>query len=152
MRSERTYRVNAPDVTHETIDGEALVINFDTGAYYCLGGTGVAVWEGILRGESVDEIQRRLADTYDGDAGEIARAVGTLVDSLVTEQLVVDDDAPPAAREPVAAAAPSGDGRPAFVAPAFRKYDDMQDFLLVDPVHESDETGWPRRRNGSGQA
>jgi hypothetical protein len=31
----------------------------------------------------------------------------------------------------------------AFVAPVLHKHTDMQDLLLLDPIHEVDETGWP---------
>ena len=30
-----------------------------------------------------------------------------------------------------------------FVPPTLEKYTDMQDLVLLDPVHEVDERGWP---------
>ena len=30
-----------------------------------------------------------------------------------------------------------------FNAPVLNKYTDMQDLLLLDPIHEVDATGWP---------
>ena len=50
------------------------------------------------------------------------------------------DDAPadaPAAKEP-------------FRAPQIRAYTDMQDLLMIDPIHDVDETGWPVRRDPGG--
>ena len=33
-----------------------------------------------------------------------------------------------------------------FAAPVLRKYTDMQDFLLVDPIHQTTDAGWPEAR------
>ena len=33
--------------------------------------------------------------------------------------------------------------RLSFEAPILHKYTDMQDLLLLDPIHEVDEAGWP---------
>ena len=33
-----------------------------------------------------------------------------------------------------------------WIAPKLTVYEDMQDLLLLDPIHDVDETGWPARR------
>ena len=38
---------------------------------------------------------------------------------------------------------PSDGLRAPFVAPELKRYADMQDLLLLDPVHDVDEKGWP---------
>ena len=30
-----------------------------------------------------------------------------------------------------------------YQAPSLEKYSDLQDLLLIDPIHEADESGWP---------
>ena len=38
-------------------------------------------------------------------------------------------------------------GNTAFVAPALHVYTDMQEFMLVDPLHDVDEVaGWPHAK------
>jgi hypothetical protein len=37
-----------------------------------------------------------------------------------------------------------GGKRRAYVAPAFDRYTDMAELLLIDPVHDVDEAGWPQ--------
>lgn len=40
--------------------------------------------------------------------------------------------------------APSDDdGAAEFPAPRLERYTDMQDLLLLDPIHDVDERGWP---------
>jgi len=36
-----------------------------------------------------------------------------------------------------------------FVLPVLERYTDMQELLLIDPIHDVDETGWPRRKEQS---
>jgi hypothetical protein len=33
----------------------------------------------------------------------------------------------------------------AYVPPVMNKHSDMQELLLLDPIHEVDEAGWPSR-------
>ena len=54
-----------------------------------------------------------------------------------------------------AAVAPPNGSAPAdaarvFEAPRLEKYTDMQDLVLLDPVHEVDEQGWPQQRPEAG--
>ncbi len=45
MSSLNRFRINRPRVTHETIDGESVMIDFDTGNYYSLNPVGSAIWD-----------------------------------------------------------------------------------------------------------
>ena len=42
--SNTRVRVNGPDVMHETIDGEVIVINLTSGNYYSVRGVGADIW------------------------------------------------------------------------------------------------------------
>lgn len=43
MRATR-LRINAPSVVGEVIDGEAVILNLETGKYYSARGSGSAIW------------------------------------------------------------------------------------------------------------
>ena len=43
------YAIN-PQVIHETIDGETIIIDLTTGIYFSLQGTAPAIWNGIAVG------------------------------------------------------------------------------------------------------
>lgn len=72
-----------------------------------------------------------------------------LVEELVTEGLLVTGEAAAVAPESPPAA-PVGE-RPPFVRPILQKYTDMADLLLLDPIHEVDEQGWPHPRARMGE-
>lgn len=141
------YRVNTSQVISETIDGEAVMINLPTGNYYSLNDAGGEVWTLIERAASVKEMVATLASHYDGPPDEIERSVGELIDRLLGEELIVpwageDADTAAAGATTASTTAPSGP-RPPFQAPKLEKFTDMQDLILLDPVHEVDAKGWP---------
>ena len=44
---------------------------------------------------------------------------------------------------PNGAAASESSSGSGFVAPVLEKYTDMQDYMLLDPIHEAGGLGWP---------
>ena len=134
------YRSDPQKVVHETIDGEVILIQLETGNYYSLGGSGSRIWALLQDGVPSGGIAERLRASYDAPAGQVEEAVERLTAELVAEGLLErDGDGPPAADRPVDDPA----GRAPFVDPSLEKYTDMQDFLLVDPIHEVSDAGWP---------
>jgi hypothetical protein len=146
MDSSTRLRVNAPKVIHEIIDGEAVIIDFDTGNYYSLDKVGTEVWAFIESSGNLGDMREALCSRYDGPREQIERAVDEFVGELQRENLVVPDAAEPTegmvSTQSPAHAEPAS-GRTVFEPPVLYKYDDMQELLLLDPIHEVDETGWP---------
>ena len=124
----------------ETIDGELLIVNLDTGAYFSARGTGSVIWDQLGGGRTASEIASAVAASYEGGADAIASSVHAFLDLLHAEGLIVEgagqgQSAPPS----VSATGP-------FQPPLLEKFTDMQELLLLDPVHEVEETGWPHAR------
>jgi hypothetical protein len=136
-----TYALNAPDVIAETIDGETILVNLLTGSYYSIEGSGAEIWAGLMGGRDAAAIAAALVGSYDADASEIQAAIERLVDELRAEQILVE--APPGdSGGDLWTRGATGERRP-FVAPTLKKFTDMQDIILLDPVHEVDQRGWP---------
>ena len=137
--------VDPSQVVHETIDGEVIIIQLDRANYYSLGGVGAEIWRLICAGLPPATIAERLEATYQSDNGRIAADLEELLARLREESLVQDAPAQPAAASP----GPSSDqdlsvaANGQYAAPKFEKYTDMQDFLLVDPIHDVAPEGWP---------
>jgi len=134
--------VNGPQVISETVGGETIIVNLASGHYFNLQGTAVDVWAGIAQAESTEQIVARLASRYAAGEGEIENAVDALLAELQAAELVVPDGDGDSA--PALAEAPSnGTELPPFTPPTVAQYTDMQDIILLDPVHEVDAQGWP---------
>ena len=139
------FRVNTPPVIHQTLDGEVIVINLDTGTYYSIAGPGAEIWAAVERGSSVEETVEEALHRYDAGRPILEQAVKRFVDELLQEQLLVpageDAQAPASAARNGAAVAP-------FAEPFLNRYTDMQELLMLDPIHEVDEHGWPSTADG----
>jgi len=149
MINNRRFRVNGPDVTHETIDGEAVIINLVSGNYYSLQQEGAHLWYLLQNHAPLTAVVDEMVRVYSGDRGEIERGVLQLVADLQQENLIVDagDDEVLAAGR-VDGSPWSGNGRRNFQAPMLQKFTDMQELLLLDPIHEVNESGWPHKKPG----
>ena len=44
------YKINEPDATAETFEGEVIVINLANGRYHSLRGTGAWLWQALTAG------------------------------------------------------------------------------------------------------
>jgi hypothetical protein len=141
------FRTNTPDVMHETIDGEVIAINLVSGNYYSFRGTGAQIWALVddQAPLSVEEITDALAPRFVSSRSEIESAVARFLEDLAEEGLVAGAEASDAAR-PVPAEQLNGVPKLPFELPKVEKYTDMQDLVLLDPVHQVDDTGWPRAR------
>src|SRR5436190_21489676 len=142
MTNQR-FRVNTPTVTHETIDGEAVIINLDSGNYYSLVEVGSFIWNLVERGASATKVQNLVLETYQGDATDIGRGVQDLLAQLQQENLIVSVEGATAV-DAVVLPSNNGHAKASFNPPMLHKYSDMQELLLLDPIHDVDEAGWPK--------
>ncbi len=147
MNTSPSYRVREPDVVHETIDGETVIVNLSTGNYYSLQGVGADVWALMVAGAPAHHIAAGIGQRYEGDRAQIEAGVGGLLARLVAEGLIIPGES--LNSEPAALGATDG-VRPPFTVPVLEAHQDMQDLLLLDPIHDVDETGWPNADSKKG--
>lgn len=133
MPDER-YELNAPDVVEESIDGEALIVNLRTGLYYSARGSADVLWRMALAGHTASEAAAALSVPAK-NVGEVDAYFRTLAaDELVRPRRVPGVqplDAP--LLDP-------------FEAPVLERFADLQELLVLDPVHDVTEEGWPHAR------
>jgi hypothetical protein len=139
------YRVNSPDVVAEAFEDEVVVVNFDDGSYFTLADTARELWLAIAAGAGDDEVVEALASAYVADRAELSTAVATFLERLLEARLIVPDPDVEAGLDGPLAGNGAGERGP-FRAPEITLYTDMQELLMLDPIHEVDEGGWPQRR------
>lgn len=124
-------------VASEVFEDECIIANLDTGLYYSLQGNAVALIGGLPSNDAeslIDTIVKPLAAQAQTCKEELQKIWQRLLD----EELVITSTSEPAI--------------PAVINPAteykisaFNRYSDMQDLLLLDPIHEVDEDGWEKK-------
>jgi hypothetical protein len=135
------FEVNEPTVISETIDGETVIINLASGTYFSLKRVGAAIWAAIQQSASLGTIAAMIRSGYDIEKHDIEEHIAALIQRLTEEGLVR-----PASGEacPSIASAPSPEEPLVpFEPPMLEKFTDMEAMLLLDPVHDVDEKGWP---------
>ncbi len=134
------YAIDPRSVVWDILDGEAVMLHRESGDYFSADGTGCLIWQWVAEGRSRTRILDGLAARYATEAGLLAGAVDLFIADLLRHRLVEEvatGDDPPA--EPEAAATEPA----AFVPPALNVYSDIRNLLLLDPIHEVTEAGWP---------
>src|SRR5262249_146526 len=129
MTPDQRYKTQNPKIISETIDGETIIINLDSGHYFSLNPTGGAISSGILAQRTAAEIIQGLVAEYHGDETAMATEVGKFLDHLQKEGLVSPMDSPGGV--PFAPVRAAVEKSKTFEAPSFQKYEDMQDLLLL---------------------
>jgi hypothetical protein len=134
------FEINEPMVISETIDGETIIINLTSGTYYSLKHAGANIWAGIEQGASLGDIATLLRSRYESGAFDLEEEIASLVQKLVGEDLI----RPARQASRLVVQAPSHEtARAIFEPPLLEKFTDMEMMLLLDPVHDVDDEGWP---------
>lgn len=133
------YRLSpSPNVSARSFGDEVVAANFVRGVYYSLLGSAAQVWEGLTAGVPLDLVVADVSALSDAEPAAFAAAAKALVESLLEEGLLVEG-APGEVKAWQAMA--SGDGP--YGLPTLERFTDMEDLLLLDPVHDVEEMGWP---------
>ena len=139
-----------PDLIFETIENETIIVHLKSGTYYSLRDVGTIIWTELEAGRTLHEIRTRLVGEYDAAPQEIETGIQQLVESLVEQELLVFEEQTEGSPLIEPASAPryaAVTTKQPFQTPRLQKFTDMQELLLLDPIHEVDETGWPHTAN-----
>ena len=137
VQVDRRYEIIRPRVVDELIDDEVVVINLETGVYYGLRQVAAAIWTGVAAGASIAEITAAIQENVDDVPEHAASTIGAFVGELVADGLARTSDAATASPWSI-----NGLSSP-FVPPVLEKFSDLEDLLMLDPVHDVDAEGWP---------
>jgi hypothetical protein len=84
----QTRVVASPDVVHRELDGEAVLLNLDTGMYFGLDEVGTRVWRCLGEATDLARIHQTLLDEYDVAADRLEADLIGLVAELADQGLV----------------------------------------------------------------
>ncbi len=134
---EKTYATPGTAVIHEVLGDEVIIANLDSGIYYSIRECGVPIWQLLIAGFSLDEISTLATKQFHQ---EVLTDLEQFLKNLIQEQLLIPAKTSTPTLESLSLAWPS-----IYTPPALEKYEEMKNLLMLDPIHEVDEQGWPRR-------
>jgi hypothetical protein len=87
----RVFRISDGVVFRE-LDGEAVLLNLDSGMYFGLDRIGTRIWQLVEQHGRIDPIVTTLVDEYDADATVLREDVARLLGALTEKGLVIEGD------------------------------------------------------------
>ena len=134
-------------ISMERLDGETILINFDSGEYFSFRGSSADIlwlidsgtpresWGAILE----SAFPRLVFDQTVEDQIEV------FLLELERAGVTVQSEAEPSRHE---VPLPSDYARTEWSPPNVQANDDLADLLVIDPIHDASEDGWPQTRPG----
>jgi hypothetical protein len=136
--TERAYRVRHEDVSAERIDGDVIAVNLVTGAYFSLSGSAADVWTAATSGAPFTIWLQALDTAYGCEISraEVDAVIASCLEHGLIESVTTDSTVMPLL--------PADLDRSRWLTPVLEVFTDLQDLILVDPIHDADDLGWPR--------
>ena len=132
--------IDRASVSSDSLEGEVIAIHLGTGIYYSLRGSAAFLWQELGQPADAATLARTLQRTYEIDPDRAEQDIRAFLDFMQREALVV------AAERPAVPTAEACAGtRAAYVPPQVERFADLQDLLLMDPIHDAGAQGWPNR-------
>ena len=141
------YRPNSPNVVHEDFDNEVVVVNLENGNYFSLNQSASFIWKCLDAGLPAQDIVQIAQQRSNTDSLVLGDLILRFLAQLQKEGLIISSDS----SQKTAHFSPpvTNWGLHPFPAPELQRYTDMQDLLLLDPIHDVDQSGWPTPPQGS---
>lgn len=131
-----TYVLNDAKMFSDIADGVAIVINSESGVYYGMNGFGTHVFENILNGADTTAILDALK-RIPGAPAEIENSLAAFVAILTDKELLLPGESVGTAE--IDSEIAKSDN---FFLEV-KEYNDAQELLLADPIHEvKEDSGW----------
>ncbi len=134
----------------ERLDGETILINFDTGQYFSFQGSAADILWLVQHGVDRSHWSMVIQDAFPGLVidDDFDRAIDSFLEGL-GEVGIVSGGSVEGVRDTAGGAAvalPDDYARTAWTTPTVHANDDLVDLLIIDPIHDTSEDGWPETR------
>ena len=132
------YKLNEEKMFADINDGIAIIINGQTGIYYGMNNFGTEIFENLISGVSSEKILEELKKLPNSPENIEAR-FNAFLDAIIEKELVIPSGEIVQAEFKISPEIAVADEFNVNVS----QYDDAQELLLADPIHEvKEETGW----------
>lgn len=139
------YRLNEEKMFADITDGIAIIINSETGIYYGMNTFATNVYENIVAGVSIEDIKAEIEKLSDLPAN-FEDNFKMFIDAMVEKEILVEG-ADGSAKADINVDLAKEDN----YALELKEYNDAQELLLADPIHEvKEETGWTPEKDSIG--
>ena len=139
------YVLNEEKMFADITDGIAIIINSETGIYYGMNALGTLVYQNLTNGVSAETILSNLKKIPNAPQN-LKENFTSFVNTLVGKEIIIPAQECNAELELDTQTAITDN----FIL-EIKEYNDAQELLLADPIHEvKEETGWTPEKDSIG--
>ena len=135
------YVLNEEKMFADVTDGIAIIINSETGIYYGMNELATEVYENLINGVPAETILSALK-SMQGAPADLEENFKSFINAMLEKELIIKSE--------------DNNGianlnKPEDFTLSFKEYNDAQELLLADPIHEvKEETGWTPEKSSIG--
>jgi hypothetical protein len=123
----------------ERVNGEVIIISFNSGKYFSLSGTAADVWQFLTRGIDEPQLIELLASAWQVES-LTSEEVRPFIEDCLKEGLITEA---PAGDAGVVTELPGDLDRSKWINPSLMSFGNLKDLIMVDPVHDASLINWP---------
>ena len=142
LKTNSNYVLNSSEISLERLNGEVVIISFNSGNYYSCVGSAADILSLVSK-----EVDRTLWKDIICSKYKINDLPVVDVELFIEECLKENIVLLVNSKLEGISDLPDDFTRNGWNTPTLKIYKDFQDLLLVDPIHDSSLTGWPELKN-----
>ena len=139
----RNFSIKSNSVALERLDGEVIIISFSSAQFFSARGSGadvLSLFEAGLPSRSILEILSAHYSNFEYEHSGLDIFVSSLLAEGIIQETVetINSDT---------FQLPNDLARSHWSKPELLIHDEIHGLLLVDPIHETNDEGWPKLKN-----
>ncbi|GAA4833763.1 hypothetical protein [Algivirga pacifica] len=129
----RFITLNSEKIVSDKFDMETIVVNLFTGSYYSLKGSAIHIFNCLeFSSHTTSTLKNYFVDLTE----EQALQIDSLIEQMLSENLLLEQTQSPLIGQ-------ENIEKVNYQEISFEVFNDMQELILLDPIHEVDAKGWP---------
>lgn len=139
------YVLNEEKMFADVTDGIAIIINSETGLYYGMNEFATNIYENIISGVDTDKLLNSLKE-FCNTNGNIEDSYNQFLTTMLKTEILIEGGKN--SKEPNIDLNVAKENNYSL---ELKEYNDAQELLLADPIHEvKEETGWTPEKDSIG--
>lgn len=141
--TNKNFKPYSDNIIYDMSKDEVLIINLDNGHYYNLSNAAGVIWGLIVHEVNSSMWKSHLEKIFSKKDFPLDKDIDHFIGELLSENLIREENKLNDSLDNLEIFDIKEYEKPALVV-----FSDIEELLLLDPIHEVDESGWPNE-NGS---